>query len=441
MVLPFSPNITFAQTTAIQKAKEDLERELIKLEAEIREQELLLLDQKNNSGTIQDEIEVLRGKINKTRLEISKKNTEIQKISGEISQREEKITQLQDKEERQKALLAELLKRVRHAGDASVWEFVLSNTQLSDFFEVIDDVESINRDIQESFYDIRFTKVVTSEEKETLNKQKIEQEDIKKELEYNRQTVERQEDQQEVLLNDSQTKEKSFEEIIADREIKAAQIRASLFELVGLLKGAQGIPFGQALEYAEIAGSKTGVRAAFILAILQQESSLGKNVGTCNRPGDTRTWKTIMPGPVEYSSGRSWRDDQSAFQRIASKLGISPDGQPLSCPLGSGGWGGAMGPSQFIPTTWESYESRVAVAVGVSLADPWNPLHAVMATALYTADLGAGVGGYTAEREAACKYYSGRGCSDPAVKNAFYGDAVLSHATSIQQNIDILNQE
>jgi hypothetical protein len=101
-------------------------------------------------------------------------------------------------------------------------------------------------------------------------------------------------------------------------------------------------------------------------------------VGTCNRPGDARTWKDIMPGPT---SG-SWRDDQSAFLRITKKLGINPDGQPLSCPLASGGWGGAMGPSQFIPATWESYENRIAAAVGASVANPWNPAHAVTATAL-----------------------------------------------------------
>ena len=38
---------------------------------------------------------------------------------------------------------------------------------------------------------------------------------------------------------------------------------------------------GDALVYAQEAGKKTGVDPAFILAILQQESNLGANVGSC----------------------------------------------------------------------------------------------------------------------------------------------------------------
>jgi hypothetical protein len=61
-----------------------------------------------------------------------------------------------------------------------------------------------------------------------------------------------------------------------------------------------------------------------------------------------------------------------------------------------------------------------------------------MANALYVADLGAAAGTFTAEREAACKYYSGRGCSAPGVANAFYGNSVMKIEKEIQANIDIL---
>ena len=241
---------------------------------------------------------------------------------------------------------------------------------------------------------------------------------------------EKDEKDKKTLLSISKNKEAEYAQIVKDRQAQASKIRAELFRF----RGAGPIPFGEAYDMAKVAGKATGVRPAYILAILKQESNLGANVGTCNRAGDTRTWKDIMPGPT---SG-SWRDDQSAFLRITERLGIKPDGQPLSCPLAIGGWGGAMGPSQFIPATWESYDQRIEAALGVSVANPWNPAHAITATALYVADLGAGAETYTAEREAACKYYSGRGCSAPGVTNAFYGNAVMSHAATIQTNIDVL---
>ncbi len=141
-----------------------------------------------------------------------------------------------------------------------------------------------------------------------------------------------------------------------------------------------------------------------------------------------------MPGPT---SG-SWRDDQTAFLQIMKELGLPPEGQPLSCPVASGGWGGAMGPTQFIPTTWLSVRTRLASMLGISATNPWNARHAVHATGLYMSDLGANTGGYTAERNAACKYYSGRSCGQSSMNNTFYGDQVLAKAAGIQKDIDFL---
>jgi membrane-bound lytic murein transglycosylase B len=104
----------------------------------------------------------------------------------------------------------------------------------------------------------------------------------------------------------------------------------------------------------------------------------------------------------------------------------------------SRGYGGAMGPSQFIPSTWQLYAPRIESATAVSTANPWDPRDAIMATALYLSDLGAGLQTYTAERNAACKYYSGRSCDSRSPPNASYGNSVTAKADTIQQTIDYL---
>ena len=78
---------------------------------------------------------------------------------------------------------------------------------------------------------------------------------------------------------------------------------------------------------------------------------------------------------------------------------------------------------------------KVARLLGKSAADPWNPEDAFMASATYLMELGATANSYTAERNAACRYYSGRACSG---NNAFYGNQVLSRAKTIQENIEFL---
>lgn len=411
------------------KSDEELQAILKECEKEIAESQTVLNGQKQKSATLQRDISLLRTRIDAAKKKINQKDAEIKKIGKDISRKSETISALQSDIDTGKESLGQLIRRTEELDKMSFANALLSSSSISDFYMDIDTYSALKRSVQASVQDIKATKEETEGIKKELEVQKDKEIDAKKEIEAQKSLVEKDEKDHSTLLSISKNKEAEYQQVLADRQAKAASIRSALFKL----RGQGAIPFGDAYDYAKVAGSKTGVRPAFILAILKQESNLGANVGTCNRPGDTRTWKDIMPG-----AGQSWRDDQAAFLRITKRLGISPDGQPLSCPLASGGWGGAMGPAQFIPTTWEAFDDRIESTLGVAVANPWNPQHAITANALYVKDLGAAAQTYTAEREAACKYYSGRGCSAPGVTNAFYGNSVMNIATQIQKDIDVL---
>jgi membrane-bound lytic murein transglycosylase B len=422
------PVQVFAQLSPQERAA--MEAQLANLEAEIAQQEAILNSQRVKSSSLQREIEVLRAELTQARARIRARELEITNLASEISQKEGDIVDLSMTMDSRRKTLAELIRRTNEFDQVTFAYSLLSPQTISEFYGNIDSLAAVKSKIHGEVEVIKITKEQTEQVREQLQSKRNEEIDKKKEIEAQQRRVLENQKIQQQLLNESKNQEQAYESILADRRARAGQIRSALFEL----RGQRGIPFGEAYEYAKEASRSTGVRPAFILAVLKQESNLGNNVGTCNRPGDTRTWRDIMPGP----NSNSWRDDHAAYLRITSKLGISPDGQPLSCPLASGGWGGAMGPSQFIPATWESYEDRVARAVGVSIANPWNPRHAIFATAIYMADLGAGAQTFTAEREAACRYYSGRGCMDPRVQNLFYGNAVMAHAERFQADIDLL---
>jgi len=232
-----------------------------------------------------------------------------------------------------------------------------------------------------------------------------------------------------------QALEQGYQVVLEDRQKRAAQIRAALFKL----RDTEGVPFAKALEFANFAGSKTGVRPALILAILTQESDLGKNQGSC-------ILSSIETGDgVGKNTGRFFDGimkvprDTVPFLDITNRLGRDWKIQPVSCPA-PGGYGGGMGPSQFIPSTWELFKGRIGKFVGVSAdqANPWDPQHSFPATAIYLSDLGAVSGSYTSERNAACRYYSGRACDSKKPANTFYGNEVMKTAETIQANIDFL---
>ena len=102
------------------------------------------------------------------------------------------------------------------------------------------------------------------------------------------------------------------------------------------------------------------------------------------------------------------------------------------------GWGGAMGPSQFIPSTWQIFENRIKKITASNIADPWNPRDAITATALYLSDLGAVTGNESSERNAACKYYSGRSCASGP--GSSYGNSVMRKIVNVQRDIDTLQR-
>ena len=432
-----------AQSTEQQRAQ--LEQELEKLEKEIEQQEELLNNQKQQTGSLKRDLDILRTEISQKRLEIEKKAKLINNLSSTIREKSSTITKLTTELEREKQSLSQVLRNMHTLGSYSFVEFLWSDDSLSTMFGDLDSYEVIQSNLQDSFDTLETLKVQTRAEKEELEIKKTEEANVRYALEADKAQVEVKEDKQAALHNISVTQELTYEQVLAEKRQKYEQVKTTLFNLRGTSGGA--LQFGQAYELAKQAGSRTGIDPAFILAILKQETNFGSNMGTCNRPGDARTWKTIMPGPND----NSWRDDQTIYQGIAKALGLNPSGQPLSCPLGSGGWGGAMGISQFIPATWATYggfdkqgnysasKDRIRQVLGSGvISNPWNNLHGITATSLYMQDLGASAGTYTAEREAACKYYSGRGCSVPGVRNAFYGNAVMSHKIQIQADIDIL---
>ena len=128
--------------------------------------------------------------------------------------------------------------------------------------------------------------------------------------------------------------------------------------------------------------------------------------------------------------------DVPIFKELTAELGLDPDQMPVSKKVWYG-YGGAMGPAQFIPSTWVGFKSRISELTGHNPPNPWDPEDAFTATALYSKDNGADGGTYNAEFRAAMCYLAG--CKNASKKSLqFYGDDVLELAAKYQKQIDIL---
>lgn len=415
------PSFSFAQSEEeIQERQKQLEAELEVVLKEIDAQSKILDSERQKGASFERDVAILNAQIAKAKLNIKARNIAIEALGKDINKKDETIKQLNERIEKNKESLSELLRKTNVIDSYNLVEVVMAKEHLSEFFDDINSFNAIQGSLQVTVQEIKKNRTENEVQKDSLSKKRLEEIDTRISIEAEKRKIETAEVEKKRLLSLSKQQQMSYSIVLSGKQAKAAAIRSALFSL----RDTAAIPFGKALEYANTASKATGVRPAFILAILTQESNLGKNVGTCNRPGDPieKGWKAIMKP----------ERDQAPYLRITSSLGLDPGSMPLSCPMG-GGWGGAMGPSQFIPSTWEMYSTRIGTAVGKKIPNPWEPKDAISATALFVADLGASAGGYSAERQAALRYYAGGNWNLP--KNAFYGDQVMAKAQTIQETM------
>ena len=423
----------------LDNAKADkalLEAELAKLEKEIAEKEKELAGQKGQSVSLSRDIAILTSQIQKSKLDIKAKNLVIQKLGGEISNKNQEISALSVKIDREKESLAQLLRKERMINDRDIISLILSKDNISDVYGDIEAFSSIKKGIQESINEIRNMKDLTEAEKLALEKKKDEETDTKYELERDKAKVETSEAEKQRLLSISKNKEAEYQKVLQEKAQKRAQILAAIFSLAG--GGSTKINFETALVYAREAQKLTGIDPAFLLAVLTQESNLGATVGQCYltdtktgagmNPKTGKTYPNVMK-PMGLPGRKGDIDD---FFLITAAVGRDPYKTLVSCPIaGVAGYGGAMGPAQFIPSTWGGYKNRLKNLLGLD-ADPWNPRDAFMASATYLTDLGAVGNSASAQHKAACRYYGtgGTTCS--------YSNSVMRHKLTIQANIDLL---
>lgn len=396
--------------------------------------------------TLQDKVSSLRRQIQNLEYQIYQSNLMIGDLNVQIKDTESSIDKTSSEIEDIKDRLSFVIRKIDEQDHRSLVEIMLSEG-LSEFFDNLVAYGSLSFETRTLLGSIKSLKSSLENQKQALDGEK---EDLEDQVYI--QTLKKQEnsklkEQQEYYLKlteeeyQKQLKEKQ------DIEKAAAQIRSRLFELIGVPEG--GIEFGKAVEIAKYVERMTGVRAAFLLSILAQESmrygKIGENVGQCYLQNtSTGEGIYIASGKTAKRTMHPTRDVPvflAIIQELNQAKGLIRDAlrTPVSCWISAYsygqpyGWGGAMGPAQFIPSTWVKYKDRISGITGVP-ADPWDIKDAFLAAGLYLKDLGA----ESNEFKAAMKYFSGS--SWTWWEEQTYGNPVIQRAKQYQEEINLLSQ-
>lgn len=406
-----------------------LQQELEAVEAQIAQQQKILDQTRTQDVSLERDIKILDTQIQQEELSIRARDLAIQQLSSEVQDKQKKITGLNSALGGELDSLGAIIREKNQLDTTPLVIAALSSESISDFFSDLSAFEDITVQMHQTFGVIADTRDATEKEQADLQLRLEEEMQLRQVQELQKGQIEKQQQQKQRILTQTKGQEKAYQAIIAQNQKSAAQIRAALFEL----NGSAAIPFSKALEYAVNAGNKTGIRPAFLLGVIAQESDLGENVGT-------GMWNVDMH-PTR---------DVPIFKAITASLGIDPNTVSVSKKPWYG-WGGAMGPAQFIPSTWASYagytkpeyqynpaKDRIGPLTGHMPPNPWNPEDAFMAAAIYLTDSGADAQTASGEFRAAMCYLAG--CGNVHNKSLqFYGQQVASLAKEYQCQIDVLS--
>ncbi len=443
-IAPTSSGVLAAQNENKEERKA-LEARLVELENQISQHETKIGQYRKQGNTLQIEIKKLEAKITKLNLQIKAVSLSLAKLDAEISTTQAQINQTESDINFNKKNLAQTLQTLYENDNKSLIEILFKNPRLSDFFTDLNNLLTVQDNLRLVIIKIAEAHQKLVDQKEVLALERVDAAALKAYQDAQKANIQKTQTEKNDLLKVTKGKETEYQKLLTETKKTAAEVRKQIFQLLG---GGE-LQFEQAYELAKFAEKATGVRVALILAVLDRESALGKNVGRC-----------------DYKKAMHPTRDIPVFLQIIKELGLEKDLEDgiikVSCPIVSdGAYGGAMGPAQFIPSTWACYsgwthtstgkcyrdgpgnwiydanKDRIKQITGNNPPSPWRNADAFVATALYLKDAGAGPGASLAEeRKAAAKYYAGSRWSRYLWT---YGAGVISSAQKFEEDIAILS--
>lgn len=416
---------TLAVDAQSEAERQALEERLKALEVEMAEYQKQIEGYQKQGSSLKSEINRINAKMAQLNLEIKSVEYSLVQLNNKIRDTEKEIANTESGIESQKKNLSNILRALYSAERTNLVEIFLKSQNFSEFFGDINNLGQLQEGVQESIKKIAELKTTLEEEKERLIISKADVETVKQFKAEQKQEADKVKSEKNQLLTITKGQESKYQEILKEKKKTAAELRSRIFQLLG---GGE-MSFGDAYKLAKMAGDATGVRPAFILAILDRESALGQNVGKC-----TYITAPMNAKKIKRPDG-SVKSEVDYFLEITSSLGFTnPETVSVSCHNADGTYGGAMGPAQFMPSTWAGYMSKISSITGRS-ASPWNNADAFVAAGLYLKDAGAA----NSERTAAAKYYCGGNWNRYVCTNV-YAKKVLDQAANFEDDIATLNQ-
>ena len=395
-----------------------LEAQLQDLQGQIDQYEGQIASYQKQGKTLNGEISTLNAKIAKLNLQIQATTLTIKQLNSQIADTQSQIVVTQADIANKKTAIQGLMNSLYEQDHVSLIQAFLQNPRISDFWQNTQNITLLQDNLRAAVAQITDLQSQLQDQEQQFEASKADAASAQVYQQSQASEISATKSQKTQLLAETKGQESKYQALLVQTQATAAQIRNRIFQLLG---GGQ-LSFEDAYQYAKLASNATGIDPSFILAILDHESALGQNVGKCSYP------KAMSPSNIPI------------FLQITQSLNLDPNTMLVSCANADGAYGGAMGPAQFLPTTWMLYAANISKVTGDNPPSPWSNSDAFVATALYLKDGMTGCQSVyssltSQERCTAAKYYAGSRWRNYLWT---YGEAVVERAQGFASDIQTI---
>lgn len=411
--------------------RSELQKDLDQLEREAQGLDIFIGQTQKEAQSLANAKKTLEAEVKRREIEIRKLTLSLKKTALEISKKRSGVAELSKRIDTSRQGLSASILLLYTYGQENPLTILFKHSNISAFFRSVDALNKVQGDIQTTLKDFRDDRTLLQKEEQELEDVEEEQQGLKALQEIERRALAQKKRDKDELLRLTKGKEALFQQLLKSKQKDIAALKTQLFYLE-----KTGITAEEAVRLADLAAKRTGIRTAFLLALLEVETgkqfedgliSVGINLGTGN-------WKRDMYDCYRnLKKPKTAEAQKNAFFEITSSLGLDPDKMPVSRKPNYG-CGGAMGPAQFIPTTWLNFNKEVSRLTGHSPANPWNPEDAFTASAVFLAQSGAASQTEAGEIRAAKTYISGSpSCKQSICK--YYSNRILALSREISRTL------
>ncbi|MFH1078221.1 MAG: peptidoglycan DD-metalloendopeptidase family protein [Patescibacteria group bacterium] len=237
------PSANAAADAGVKEQVEELNSEVKQKQNRIKELESLIsgyrariAEQESKQSTLENEILLLDNRVREKELGIQRSKTEIELLTLEIQDLEKVISSQEKRIEKQKSLVGDFIRRVNEADEVSALDVFLTKPSLSSFFDRIEEVKRIERDLGDSIKDLKDVRQTLDETKTARDERRETMVERQKTLVKEQEQLEGERNFKISLIAETQQSQEQFERITYELRQQQQSTTDDIAELQERLK-------------------------------------------------------------------------------------------------------------------------------------------------------------------------------------------------------------